>query len=348
MSNMIIDYAAGSEEGLESHGKPVRLRACRVCSRPVANIRECARVGQTARSPKNTQTYYNLKCKAVKYCSRECQKKDWPSHKDFCARAAESDLITYCRLMDRFYNDDFLSLYLEMAIMIKLKGLKIKVSIKNPVSVDVLIGFEPVHTSHIESLATSPTLDEGSHCPLGMLQVLGIKPSNKSTDEIKAMPVYRDSRPLFDLDPELKHSPLVVVNMEYLQGRHDRHYTNQKALLLSAAAILELHTVESLTIPSLRNGEDVKKPLTSSACLELINMHIRRDDDNKYRLRKRVQWGDMKMINLALHGRSIDDGESKLFSAGWINKFLQEDVYRNLSCEELDTQRLQAVISAIA
>lgn len=44
---------------------------CAVCRRAVANLKMCG------------------KCKAVKYCSVECQKKHWPEHKKSCGRREE-------------------------------------------------------------------------------------------------------------------------------------------------------------------------------------------------------------------------------------------------------------------
>ena len=55
-------------------------------------------------------------------------------------------------------------------------------------------------------------------------------------------------------------------------------------------------------------------------------MKIRRDHENRYRLRKRMQREDMKMIHMATNAK-CPGGRLDPYGAQWVEKIFREDIY---------------------
>jgi hypothetical protein len=100
-----------SEQGVD----PMR-RACRTCSKastPEKPFEVCAR------------------CKAAYYCSRECQRKDWPTHKAECKRRSKMDAASgqqrssaksYEQLSAAYMDENFL----QLATAAKAQGIELR------------------------------------------------------------------------------------------------------------------------------------------------------------------------------------------------------------------------------
>ncbi|XP_075265551.1 uncharacterized protein LOC142357954 [Convolutriloba macropyga] len=68
LSSMLPSHCHCLDDDARAAASEPKTGKCMTCEvqKPAQELKRCAR------------------CKFAQYCSRECQKKDWPSHKPFC------------------------------------------------------------------------------------------------------------------------------------------------------------------------------------------------------------------------------------------------------------------------
>ncbi|KIJ35889.1 hypothetical protein M422DRAFT_261844 [Sphaerobolus stellatus SS14] len=104
------------------------------------------------------------RCKRTSYCSIECQKHDWPIHKQFCGKTADKRLAT---LVKHFMENNELMQHLQMARILSL-NLVSDPKPDIPISAAVNYTVSPSHVNNVSLLSKSNAVTQKIE---GMLQI---------------------------------------------------------------------------------------------------------------------------------------------------------------------------------
>ncbi|KAJ7440823.1 hypothetical protein B0H11DRAFT_2098434 [Mycena galericulata] len=250
-------------------------QACAVCGNLAYELRRCG------------------KCKHASYCSKECQKADWPTHKSACS-AADSG-VNMTKVGQTLNASTFLNMQLQ-GVFIAAFDLLRDPRLDRVFAARVDIGVEPT-----DLMAFMKIYDGGPPAEKaeGMVQVNAFTPLPDAWITEQAAQVWRSAREN-TTSAGLATSPVGLV------------------VLSKANALVQIFPI--IVFPQMmdimRNsptfqpvssftGISTVVPVDTLMPTRMINKHIRADDKNKLSLRTEMTPGDVQVIRDAASGNVL-------------------------------------------
>jgi len=243
------------------------------------------------------------KCKSVWYCSKECQKKNWSTHKPACHEVERSSGVL--KFIQMFSVNPLLMGFLKVGIVFDC-GLfeNPRIGFDVPFMARVDIAMEP---SDVLDFAGLYFNDEVVGEKLqGMLQVNAITPWNPGTQgplTPKRLQIWREARAKYNAQGFAK-DPVGLVEFISCSCAEDSGNSVTAELHIPAGVLNIARKREPFTGVSAVTGAQFNKPMSTVTCLEYVNLHIRADKQNQLRLRAEMTEQDKEAIRAA--GRNED------------------------------------------
>ncbi|KAG1890860.1 hypothetical protein F4604DRAFT_1702769 [Suillus subluteus] len=280
---------AVSSEFLKANQKMFRVQ-CSQCQMSLEKPLKCA------------------KCKSVWYCSKECQKKHWPTHKPRCHDVERSSGAF-----------KFVRMFILNPILMGLLKVGVVTScdlIDNP-----RIGFDVPFGVRVD-VAIEPS---------NIMDFVGLYFNNKPPEEkLQGMVQvrvhkWREARARHDAEGFAK-DPVGLVDFIDVSCTQD----------LGNAVTAEVHfppcildiakAREPFLGVSAVTGAEIRKPMSAMTCIETLNMHIRADKDNQLHLRTEMTDQDKEVIRAA--GRNEDTYLARIVKEKMRREHLYADMVR--------------------
>ncbi|KIJ11670.1 hypothetical protein PAXINDRAFT_171705 [Paxillus involutus ATCC 200175] len=262
------------------------------------------------------------RCKSVWYCSRQCQKKDWPRHKPTCTPVERSSGIL--KLVDNVMANDLLYSMIALCSVIDLDlpNDKRRVGFDIPFMAHVDVSMEPSDVfDFVRLFLTEDPVDPKLE---GMIQInrfLSYIPGHSGPPlPPERMEMWKQARAQITADG---FPDRLVGFVEFVYNITDDH-----SLLTTfriSPDILNTSLKEPFFFMSGNTGERVEKPVNVETCMELMNAHIRADKQNQLQLRAEMTEADIVVIKGAADERNNKDAFRLLRE-----KVAREGLYANL------------------
>ncbi|KAG2039302.1 hypothetical protein BDR03DRAFT_952527 [Suillus americanus] len=264
------------------------------------------------------------KCKSVWYCSKECQKKNWPTHKSTChADERSSGLFKLVRM---FSINTVLMGYLKAAVVFECGLLdNPRIGFDMPFLARIEIAIEPSDVLNFGGLyVNDPTVEEKLK---GMLQVNAItawqSPSMQAPLTPKRLNTWREARARCNAEG-FAEDPVGLIEFIGRRCTEDSGNSLTAELHIPNITLAIARTRAPFTSVSAITGIRTEKPLSAASCLEFINSHIRADKQNQLRLRTEMTEQDKEVIRAA--GRNEDTFPVRILK----EKMRREQLYAGL------------------
>ncbi|KAG2150695.1 uncharacterized protein EDB93DRAFT_1141586 [Suillus bovinus] len=258
------------------------------------------------------------KCKSIWYCSKECQKRDWPIHKTRCREVERSSgALKFIRM---FVLNPILMGLLQVGIIIECGLLdNPRIGFDVPFAVCVDFAIEP------SDILDFVGLYFGSKSPgeklQGMVQVNAITQWELTPDRLSR---WREARARNDAEGFATY-PVGLV--DFIDVTCTKDFGNSATTVLHfQPMVLNMAKARKPFISiSAVTGAEIRKPMNAVTCLEVLNLHIRADKDNQLLLRTEMTDQDKEIICAA--GRNEDTYLARLVN----EKIQREHLYAALA-----------------
>ncbi|KAK7002187.1 hypothetical protein R3P38DRAFT_3041967 [Favolaschia claudopus] len=259
-------------------------------------------------------------CKSVWYCSKQCQKEDWPEHKLYCSEVDGSGIA---RLLENLYSNEVLHHHLQACFILHFDLLNDPHSDRMFMArFDVAI--EPTDMSNFLAIFRGEKSKLGMNEKMeGMLQINSvslIRPTDPLFRSSTIQNMWRRERTKADADPVSAGRSIGM--MEF--GNGDGNHTITFAVHIVPAALHLVQKSEPWIVKDPITGQETLLPFNIDSCLEYMNMHIRADKKNQLLLRAHMRPSDVQIIRDA--GAGVD-GRAANFM---IDKMCRESVFTTL------------------
>ncbi|KAG2139236.1 hypothetical protein DEU56DRAFT_323939 [Suillus clintonianus] len=264
------------------------------------------------------------KCKSVWYCSKECQKKNWSTHKPSCHEVERSSGAL--KFIQMFSANPLLMGYLKIGILFDCGLLdNPRIGFDVPFMARVDIAVEP---SDILDFTRLYLNDKAVGEKLqGMLQVNSITPWHSSMQSPltpRRLQKWREARARCNEEGCAK-DPVGLVEFIGCSCAEDSGNSVTAEFHIPAVLLDFAKKREPFTGVSAVTGTQFKKPMSAVACLEFINLHIRADKQNQLHLRSEMTEQDKEAIRAA--GRDEETLPARILK----DKMQREHLYANVS-----------------
>ncbi|KAJ7243556.1 hypothetical protein B0H12DRAFT_828120 [Mycena haematopus] len=254
------------------------------------------------------------KCESVVYCSKECQTRNWPVHKQFCGHTSPGKLIA--KLVKNLFHSTLLHLQLQ-ACMILAFDLLQRPRCDECLIARVDVGIEPCDLADFADIL----LGEGSsnkNNAAAMLQLNTITaPINPGKFAAERQAAWRRAREQAD-SHGFRDDAIVIVDFVYADCEISISAPVRVASLLKQPVAARIE--EGLTIASTATHH-LKVHYNDINCIQYINQIIRSDKANKLLLRTKLRPLDIKTI------RDVAAGSDSVPAILLHGKIAREHVY---------------------
>ncbi|KAG2031622.1 hypothetical protein BDR03DRAFT_972191 [Suillus americanus] len=258
------------------------------------------------------------KCKSVWYCSKECQKKHWPTHKPRCHNVERSSgAFKFIRM---FILNPILMGLLKVGIVIDC-GLidNPRIGFDVPFGVRVDIAIEP--SDILDFVGLYFNNNSPGEKLQGMVQVNAMTPWELTPERLN---IWREARARHDAEGFAK-DPVGLVDFVDISCTEDS-VDSATAQFHFPCIILDIAKErEPFVRVSAVTGE-FREPMTAMTCLESLNMHIRADTENQLHLRTEMTEQDKEVIRAA--GRNEDTYLARIVREKMRRERLYVDIVR--------------------
>ncbi|KAJ6570645.1 hypothetical protein DFH09DRAFT_1362712 [Mycena vulgaris] len=272
-------------------------QACAVCGKLEYELRRCG------------------KCKQASYCSKECQKANWPTHKFACSAADSS--LNMTKIAQTLNASTFLNMQLQGAFIAAFDLLR-DPRLDRLFAARVDIGVEPTDLMAFMKIYSGGPPAENAE---GMVQVNAFTPLPDAWITEQAAQVWRSARESatseglatspVGLVVLSKASALVqifpIIVFPQMMDLMRNSPTFQRVSSLTGITTVVPVDVASLMVyvpmPLRFSFPRILAPALMPT--RMINKHIRADDKNKLSLRTEMTPGDVQIIRDAASGNVL-------------------------------------------
>ncbi|KAG1863626.1 hypothetical protein DFJ58DRAFT_774202 [Suillus subalutaceus] len=289
---------AVSSKFLKANQKMFRVR-CSQCQMSLEKPLKCA------------------KCKSVWYCSKECQRKNWPTHKPRCHDVERSSgALKFIRM---FILNPILMGLLKVSIVIDCGLIENpRIGFDVPFGVRVDIAIEPSNIlNFIELYLNNKSPGEKLQ---GMVQVNAMTPWELTPERLN---IWREARARHDAEGFAK-DPVGLVDFIDVNCTEDSGNSATAEFHFPRIVLDIAKEREPFLRVSAITGAEFTEPMTAMACLESLNMHIRADKENQLYLRTDMTDQDKEVIRAA--GRNEDTCLARIVK----EKMQRERIYASI------------------
>ncbi|KAF9485110.1 hypothetical protein BDN70DRAFT_871821 [Pholiota conissans] len=265
------------------------------------------------------------KCQARFYCSKECQRNDWPEHKLTCSKFQRQKRLQ--KLATTLFVNFDLSAFLSFAVIYKLGLLNPPKRDREPFSILVHLAVEPVDILDFARIRGDLGPDEAAITggrKQGMIQVTGILPCPEHLLPHETLAEFGRLKGSKSVEYASGNSGPVGA-LVFMLG--DVTFELPSVIV---AGILEMaREADPFTQIIGDTGRTRTLPITVETCIEYINTKIRADKDNRFLLRTEVTAVDEEFIRKA--AKDVDPlAEDSIFLALAKQRMRNEYIYKIL------------------
>ncbi|KAJ7440827.1 hypothetical protein B0H11DRAFT_2098446 [Mycena galericulata] len=250
-------------------------QACAVCGNIKYELRRCG------------------KCKHASYCSKECQKADWPTHKFACS-AADSG-VNMMKVAQTLNASSFLNMQLQGAFIAAFDLLR-DPRLDRVFAARVDIGVEPTDLMAFINIFRGGTPAQNVE---GMVQVNAFTPLPDAWITEQAAQVWRSARES-TTSAGLATSPVGLVVLSKANA-----LVKIYPIVILPQMINMMRDSPTFHQESSLTGLTTVVPVDVASLMEMLNKHIRADDKNKLSLRTEMTPGDVQVIRDAASGNVL-------------------------------------------
>ncbi|KAJ6505753.1 hypothetical protein C8R47DRAFT_1102344, partial [Mycena vitilis] len=250
-------------------------QACAVCGALAQDLRRCG------------------KCKHASYCSKECQKADWPTHKTACS-AADSG-VNMMRVAQTLDASTFLTMQLQGAFVAAFDLLR-DPHLDRLFAARVDIGVEPADLMAFMDIYHGGT---GKPTTEGMVQINAFTPLPDAWITAQAMQVWRTARESTKA-AGMGTSPVGLVVLSKANA-----LVQIFPIIVFPQMIRMMRDSPTFQRVSSLTGITTVVPVNIYSLMEMMNKHIRADSKNKLALRTEMTPADVQVIRDTANGNVL-------------------------------------------
>ncbi|KAJ7436223.1 hypothetical protein FB451DRAFT_1571145 [Mycena latifolia] len=280
--------------------------ACAVCMKLGLELRRCAQ------------------CKHVSYCSKECQKKDWPIHKTACKQADGSGLHVL-KIIQNLAASTFLNMQMQSCFILAFDLLR-RPRTDRPFIARLDVGIEPADMLEFLQIYNGLPVDVVQ----GMVQINAFTALEESYAGDNEMEMWRKARETADANG-FAADPVGLLTV-----------SKANRLLVIYPLVIHEPVMEAvrekpkMQRASAITGKVTSLPFNIETCMESMNLHIRADKKNKLLLRTQMTELDKQTIRDA-GGEDVQPKEDAPFEGlgAWLlqRKVAREGIYKLVDVE---------------